>query len=347
MKKSLPLLFAFITICTALFGETFTWAGGTGDWNDPANWNCASCPLVPTTIDDVLIPSGSVNLTGDVSVNSIDLSAGASITGNGKITLVDFTNVGLIAPGDAASIQIIEIENSAGTAVDIVDLEIEIDIASNDELNITNSDINLSGDLIIKLISGFTPTGGDVFTIINSTGSISGTFSNVTSCWSITYNANSVDITYSPNTYYIDNDGDGFGDPNTTTESCESTPPAGYASNDADCDDNDDSVLDNYTATISGDLGFCPGGDTDLTASGGVGYTYAWLPNGETTATITANTADTYEVTVTTPLGCTSTISETVVEHPLPIVNLNVTNNRVKCDLFMVSKSCRKRNFCQ
>ncbi len=325
MKKILILSLS-LTICSALFGETLTWAGGNGDWNDANNWNCTTCPAVPTDTDDVLIPSGAVNLTGDVSVNSIDLGAGASISGNGKITLVNFINNGSIIPGGSGVIDIIEIENLADTDIDIVDAEIEIDNGSNDELNVTNSGINLSGNLTIALINGYVPNSGDVFTLITSTGSISGSFANAPSCWTVAYNPSSVTATYSPNTFYIDNDGDGYGDPNATTESCESTPPAGYADNATDCDDNDDTVLDTYTVSISGDLGFCPGGDTDLTASGGAGYSYQWDPNGETTNTININTSGSYSVTVTTPLGCIDVATETVVEHPLPNVNFNVSN---------------------
>ncbi len=40
------------------------------------------------------------------------------------------------------------------------------------------------------------------------------------------------------NTYYFDNDQDGFGDINTAIEVCYSTPPLGYVTNDIDCDDS-------------------------------------------------------------------------------------------------------------
>ena len=39
-------------------------------------------------------------------------------------------------------------------------------------------------------------------------------------------------------TYYADVDQDGFGDPNNSMQSCGSTAPAGYVTNDLDCDDN-------------------------------------------------------------------------------------------------------------
>ncbi len=40
-------------------------------------------------------------------------------------------------------------------------------------------------------------------------------------------------------TYYLDNDGDGFGDAASLLSSCETTPPTGYADNDGDCNDDD------------------------------------------------------------------------------------------------------------
>jgi hypothetical protein len=43
-----------------------------------------------------------------------------------------------------------------------------------------------------------------------------------------------------PITWYADDDGDGFGDADTTYETC--TPPSGYVSDDEDCDDTDGTV---------------------------------------------------------------------------------------------------------
>jgi hypothetical protein len=43
-------------------------------------------------------------------------------------------------------------------------------------------------------------------------------------------------------TYYLDNDGDGFGDAATTEATCFNTPPANYVTNDTDCNDADASI---------------------------------------------------------------------------------------------------------
>ena len=46
---------------------------------------------------------------------------------------------------------------------------------------------------------------------------------------------------HGPTIWYLDNDGDGYGDPYNGYESC--TQPAGYVANGLDCDDTDPSVM--------------------------------------------------------------------------------------------------------
>lgn len=68
----------------------------------------------------------------------------------------------------------------------------------------------------------------------------------------------------------------------------------------------------NPNLTITGNLSFCQGGNTTLTANtNGAVAGYLWS-NGQMTPSITVNTAGTYSVTITTPEGCEYTQSVTV-----------------------------------
>lgn len=72
------------------------------------------------------------------------------------------------------------------------------------------------------------------------------------------------------NTYYRDADGDTFGDPTNTTQTCAMTPPAGYVANHSDCNDQDASIkpgakelcdgVDNDCNGQVDENGVCPNG---------------------------------------------------------------------------------------
>lgn len=48
----------------------------------------------------------------------------------------------------------------------------------------------------------------------------------------------SIDLGFPTTPFYVDADGDGYGEPNNFVWSCSDTPPMGYAANDLDCDDS-------------------------------------------------------------------------------------------------------------
>lgn len=75
------------------------------------------------------------------------------------------------------------------------------------------------------------------------------------------------------------------------------------------------------TTSITGNLNFCSGLSTTLTATSGFS-SYSWS-SGDNTVSSTINTAGTYTVTVTDGFGCTDTESVTAVSElsPAPIVN--------------------------
>ena len=83
------------------------------------------------------------------------------------------------------------------------------------------------------------------------------------------------------------------------------------------------------TITASGPTTFCAGGSVILTAS--AGDSYLWSPGGQTTPSITVNTAGTYSVTVTNAAGCSTTSAPTTVTvNPAPTVT--ITGPTATCD---------------
>lgn len=65
------------------------------------------------------------------------------------------------------------------------------------------------------------------------------------------------------------------------------------------------------------------------TAGGTPAYTYLWLPGGQTTSTITGQTAGTYTVTVTDSNGCQLTSTYTITQ-PLPLA-ISFSSTNVSC----------------
>ncbi len=76
----------------------------------------------------------------------------------------------------------------------------------------------------------------------------------------------------------------------------------------------------------------CNGGSNgaiNVSVSGGMSFTYQWS-NGATTANLSGLVAGTYTVTVTNPLGCTTTASATVSEPPA--LNTGTSTANVSCN---------------
>ena len=75
-------------------------------------------------------------------------------------------------------------------------------------------------------------------------------------------------------TFYADDDGDGYGDASSTTMACEV--PADYADNDDDCDDSDAGVSPDATEVCDGDDNDCDGDvdDDDASVDTSTGNTY-------------------------------------------------------------------------
>ncbi len=73
--------------------------------------------------------------------------------------------------------------------------------------------------------------------------------------------------------FYLDADGDGFGDPNISVQGC--NPPSGYVGNDDDCDDNDNTVYPNAPE-------LCDGKDNDCDGTTDEGVQATWYLDNDT-----------------------------------------------------------------
>ena len=153
-----------------------------------------------------MINEGQIKVEGELEISGFTLTnvAGGSIMGSGILDLLGGTLIssGEFAPGDSAgtlNIQGNYTQDASGS------LSIEIGGltagGNHDQLAVTNT-ANLDGALDISLINAFTPSEGQVFTILTAS-SVSQTFSNIHQppdmpndlFFRVTYQASSVTLT--------------------------------------------------------------------------------------------------------------------------------------------------------
>lgn len=79
----------------------------------------------------------------------------------------------------------------------------------------------------------------------------------------------------------------------------------------------------NLAVNITGNLSYCPGGNTTITANGGTSWSWS---NSSTSASITV-TSGTYSVTASDGTGCTGTASATVTANPNPTPTISGSLN--------------------
>lgn len=167
----------------------------------------------------------------------------------------------------------------------------------------------------------------------------------------MTLNFDTISI-YTQIAYYADSDGDGFGDASVSVLAYPFAPPAGYTTDNTDCDDSNSNVYPGATEICNGVDDNCDGNIDDIavfpavTPSGTVtvcrgsnvlletaytpSYTYQWYRNGNILPGATGNTYSTnksgnYSVQVSSTGGC-SAVSEitTIAVQPKP--NATITN---------------------
>ncbi|MBC8045822.1 MAG: T9SS type A sorting domain-containing protein, partial [Fimbriimonadaceae bacterium] len=166
------------------------------------------------------------------------------------------------------------------------------------------------------------------------------------------------DATYT--IYYVDADGDTYGDDAdlTGTSLC-SDPGTGYSTTNDDCDDTDEDVnpgateicnsidddcaggIDNdvITATITpvGPTTFCKGGSVLLSANTGPGYMYIWKKGGSTipgatSSSYSATKTGNYKVIIYVSEGC-SDLSNTIAVSSMALPESAITNQDATTNL--------------
>jgi len=123
------------------------------------------------------------------------------ITGDGGLLLADVDNFGVIDPGFSPGILTIDggLIHNLGALI-YMELDGLIPGFEHDQL-IVNGEVQIFGDLIIELLSGYTPDDGDTFKIFDfDFGNTSGFFNDITvpslGMWDVSQVLTTGEITY-------------------------------------------------------------------------------------------------------------------------------------------------------
>ena len=190
-KTSGPSDYYRTKISSASWNQQASWESSqdNGFWIQATSFPDAASAIVTVLYgQSIILPAGfnavtgSLANAGSITLNSNTISANGTFSnagilkGNGTFVNSNFTNSGIIAPGNSAGMVsftgnlvnngVVNIEIGAATAV-----------TGYDQVRVTGN-ITLSGTLNVTLINGYQPGLGDEFLIIDAAAS-TGSFSTV------------------------------------------------------------------------------------------------------------------------------------------------------------------------
>ena len=132
------------------------------------------------------VEAGTLEVTGSIAQSAVTVESGATFGGNGSAGAVTIASGGTFAPGDPSTMTVASLTLASGANFDeeIGGTSPGTGGAGGYDQTVVKSGgtIALGGaTLNLSLVDGFTPTPGDVFTIINNdTGNaVSGTFAGL------------------------------------------------------------------------------------------------------------------------------------------------------------------------
>jgi hypothetical protein len=178
--------------------ETVTFSGGTVSVRSVTSLEAltvaaGTLSLGTSSADVSSIPvvnlnGGTLSGAGTLNLASLNLSGG-SLTGSLFITANVSNQGGTVTPGASPGALTINGNYAQGPGGTLV-VEIGGTIAGSqyDQL-IVNGNATLDGNLSVTLVDGFVPAGGETFTVVQSSGSVSGAFANTSFPASPTFNA--------------------------------------------------------------------------------------------------------------------------------------------------------------
>ena len=159
--------------------------GGLTLVNDPAGKILANVP------GQALVINGSGGLTNN---GTVQVNGGSTLQIAG-----DFLNTGTLVLGDASSAAGILSQTGNYTQGSTGLLLEMIDAGSNGMFTITGN-VNLDGAINIDLLNGFTPATGQLFTLVDYSGSCYGAFSTIIGSypgdWTLLYNPGQIELEF-------------------------------------------------------------------------------------------------------------------------------------------------------
>ncbi|QQE12600.1 autotransporter-associated beta strand repeat-containing protein [Planctomycetota bacterium] len=159
-----------------------TYAGvisGTGDFIKEGSGTLVLSHNDNTYTGDTTVNEGILIVNGNMASANINVANGAMLSGAMSLA-GNYNNSGRMSPGNSPGTMAIG-GNLTLTGTSVYDMEIESTAGAgvgNDLIDVDGT-ADVDGTLNVIGLPGYTPTDGDTFTILESDGGVSGTFSSI------------------------------------------------------------------------------------------------------------------------------------------------------------------------